>query len=140
MTSKDDYEVGYGRPPEQTRFQKSQSGNPKGRPKGSRSVSAIIAAALAEKVVITENGRRKSISKLEAAFKQLANKAAGGDRHAAKLAIDILHQSEVRDEARAAGVPVSAEIRAASDLAILAAIRERAVVAPPPPPDDGHDD
>lgn len=31
-----DYEVGYGKPPAETRFKKGQSGNPNGRPKGSR--------------------------------------------------------------------------------------------------------
>lgn len=30
------YDVGYGRPPEETRFKKGQSGNPRGRPKGSK--------------------------------------------------------------------------------------------------------
>jgi hypothetical protein len=29
----DSYEVGYGKPPKQTRFQKGTSGNPSGRPK-----------------------------------------------------------------------------------------------------------
>jgi len=29
------YEVGYGRPPVHTRFRKGQSGNPRGRPRGS---------------------------------------------------------------------------------------------------------
>ncbi len=29
-----DYAVGYGKPPVETRFQKRQSGNPEGRPRG----------------------------------------------------------------------------------------------------------
>ena len=34
-TRKIDYEVGYGKPPKNTQFQKGVSGNPKGRPKKS---------------------------------------------------------------------------------------------------------
>ena len=37
MSSDDeDYEVGYGKPPKDSRFKLGQSGNPNGRPKGSR--------------------------------------------------------------------------------------------------------
>jgi len=32
-----DYAVGYGKPPVGTRFQKGQSGNPEGRPRGTKS-------------------------------------------------------------------------------------------------------
>jgi hypothetical protein len=32
----DDYEVGYGKPPEHAKFKKGKSGNPRGRPKVSR--------------------------------------------------------------------------------------------------------
>ena len=131
MTGNASYKVGYRRPPLESRFQRGVSGNPTGRPKGSRGVSAVIAAALAERVSVTENGRRRSITKLEAAVKQLANKAAGGDQRAAKLIIDLLHQAENRDEARAAGVPLSSQAQQATDLAILAAIRDRVVEADP---------
>ena len=37
---------------------------------------------LREKVVINENGRRKTITKFEASVKQLVNKAASGDLRA----------------------------------------------------------
>jgi hypothetical protein len=79
------YEVGYGRPPVSGQFQKGQSGNLAGRPKGRRNVASTIAAAFAERVTVTVNGRRRSMSKLEAACVQVANLAASGDRHALKL-------------------------------------------------------
>ena len=34
LTAKPGYEVGYGKPPKDTRFKPGQSGNPSGRPKG----------------------------------------------------------------------------------------------------------
>ena len=126
MTDSQDYEVGFGRPPATSQFQKGRSGNPSGRPKGSKNLSAVIAAVLSERVTVNQNGKRCSITKLEAAVTQLANKAAAGDGRAVKLIIEMLHQAEIRDEARADNSPVSADERRAQDLAILAAIRESA--------------
>ena len=74
--------VGYRRPPQHTQFRKGQSGNPKGRPKGSRALATIWLRAMNEKVTISENGQRRRITKQEAAIKQLANKAASGDKRA----------------------------------------------------------
>ena len=71
--------VGYRKPPAHTRFKKGQSGNPKGRPKGSLNLSTVLVRTLREQVVINEGGQRKTVTKLEAAVKQLANKAASGD-------------------------------------------------------------
>lgn len=73
------YDVGYGKPPAHSRFQRGQSGNPKGRPKGALNVVTVLNRTLSEKVVVVEHGKRRSITKLEAAFKQLVNKAAQGD-------------------------------------------------------------
>ena len=88
--------VGYGKPPESTRFKKGVSGNPKGRPKGSLNVATAFMKALREKVVINENGRRKTVTKMEAALKQLVNKAASGDRHCCQLLIDLARDAEAK--------------------------------------------
>jgi hypothetical protein len=73
------YEIGFGKPPKHTRFRKGLSGNPKGRPKGRRNLATVLERTLQERVVINENGVRRTVTKLEAAVKQLVNKAAAGD-------------------------------------------------------------
>ena len=39
----DDYEVGYKKPPIHTRFKPGVSGNPKGRPKGTKNLATDLA-------------------------------------------------------------------------------------------------
>jgi hypothetical protein len=73
------YDVGFAKPPAQGRFRKGVSGNPKGRPKGKSNLATVLDRTLHEKVVINENGERKTVTKLEAAVKQMVNKAASGD-------------------------------------------------------------
>ena len=77
--NKKDYEVGYGKPPEGTRFAKGQSGNRKGRPKGSKNLTDIFLDTITELIPVTENGRTKSVNKFRVSMKQLMNKAASGD-------------------------------------------------------------
>ena len=89
MPTERQYTVGKGKPPEYTRFQKGQSGNPTGRRKGSKNVATLLEQVLNERVVVTENGKRKRITKLEAMLKQLANKAASGDHRAIKLLMPL---------------------------------------------------
>jgi hypothetical protein len=83
------YEVGYAKPPPYTRFRKGQSGNPKGRPKGLHSFARLARQAFNEKIAIKENGERRIITKLQAALKQLANKAASGDAAAIREVLRV---------------------------------------------------
>jgi len=94
------YDVGYGKPPVKTRFRKGQSGNPKGRLKGSRNFATVFIAAMSQPVTITEHGRRKRITKLDAAVTQLANDAARGDKKSIQLAFALLQALEPRIEAQ----------------------------------------
>jgi hypothetical protein len=89
-----DYEVGFGRPPKETRFRKGQSGNPKGRPKGKLNWSTVLERALHERVVINENGVRRTVTKLEAACTQVVNKAASGDLAALKQLAALIRSAE----------------------------------------------
>lgn len=119
-----DYEVGYGRPPKATQFQKGRSGNPKGRPRGSRNVSTLVQQAMGEMVAINQNGRRRKVSKLEAAFIQQANKAAGGDLKAVQLMVGLLDAGEARDRSEAAG-QLDPTARDSRDREVLAALKAR---------------
>jgi hypothetical protein len=88
--------VGYCNPPERTRFKKGQSGNRHGRPKGALNMATVLERTLRERVVINENGKRKTITKLEAAFKQLSNKAASGELKALQLLSALVRSAEDR--------------------------------------------
>ena len=88
--------VGYGNPPEHTRFKAGKSGNPRGRPKGTLNMATVLERTLRERVVINENGRRKTITKLEAAIKQLTNKAASGELKALQLLAALVRSAEER--------------------------------------------
>jgi hypothetical protein len=90
------FEVGYGKPPRNKRFQKGRSGNPQGRPKGTLNVATVLERTLRELVVINENGQRKTITKLQAAVKQLVNQAASGDLAALRQLMALVASAEER--------------------------------------------
>jgi len=76
---REDYEVGYGKPPRHTRFAKGQSGNPRGRPCGAKNFTTLLEEALDEPVTVTENGGRRKVSKRQAIVTQLVNRSATAD-------------------------------------------------------------
>jgi len=88
--------VGYRNPPEKSRFKPGQSGNPQGRPKGALNLATVLERTLRERVVIVENGKRKSVSKLEAAIKQLADQALSGNPKALQLLTTLVRSTEER--------------------------------------------
>jgi hypothetical protein len=81
---KKQFEVGYKRPPKAGQFVTGQSGNPKGRPRGSQNVASAFLKIARERVRVTINGHIRTITKLEAIMLQLVNKAMAGDVRAAK--------------------------------------------------------
>ncbi len=71
-----EYEIGYGKPPVASRFLPGQSGNPRGRQKGSKNGMALLKAELEAPVVLTENNKRVKTTKLGLIIKQVIKKAA----------------------------------------------------------------
>ena len=98
-----DYEIGYGKPPRETRFKQGQSGNVGGRPRGSKNLATIMLKELSERLTISENGRRRKITKREAIIKQVINKAMAGDPRLIQMLFNQMPILEARfEESRAA--------------------------------------
>jgi hypothetical protein len=95
-----DYTVGYGRPPQATKFTKGKTSNPRGRPKGSRTVGAILQDILRQKIAVTENGKTRRIAALEVMLRRLANDAMRSDAKAMKLLLALLDRYAETTEAK----------------------------------------
>jgi Family of unknown function (DUF5681) len=72
------YTVGYAKPPISTQFQREQSGNPMGRPKGTKRPKSSIARAALERNV-SEDGSNRKASVRQVAYERIGEKALAGD-------------------------------------------------------------
>jgi hypothetical protein len=86
--------AGYKNPPVKSRFQKGRSGNPRGRPKGSRNVDTVLSEVLNQQVTFKAGGRSKPINKGDALIKRLMNMASKGDRRAVDAVINLIGKIE----------------------------------------------
>ena len=84
--------VGPGRPPRHTRFKPGQSGNPNGRPKGSKNFATILQQQLRKKVTITVDGKPKRMAVQEVIARRLANDSMKGTTKAMELLIRLTSQ------------------------------------------------
>lgn len=83
---------GYGKPPKEHQFKPGQSGNPKGRARGSRGLKTDLGAELRSRVTITENGKTRRATKQQVMLKSLVAKAAKGDSKAAAQVLAMTMQ------------------------------------------------
>ena len=92
------YELGYRKPPRHSRFKPGQSGNPLGRPKGSRDLKSELEEELQEIIRITESGVPRRVSKQRGVLKSLVAKAVQGDSRAASLVLNLVLRLLGQDE------------------------------------------
>lgn len=95
----DDYEVGYGKPPKHTQFQKGRSGNPNGRPKATKKTQKAILEDIANRqVTMSVSGKQTSVTMLEAVYLRLADGALKGEKGAIKTFIELLRENGYFDK------------------------------------------
>ena len=127
-----DRDVGYGKPPRNSQFKRGQSGNPKGRPKGSRNFSTDLKATLEEPIRVTNHGKSQTVSTQQAALMRLREKALGGDVRALDSLIGLARLYNDDDEMAEAATRLSAtdaEILEAHDAKVL---RQAGMAEPQP--------
>ena len=107
-----DYDVGYGKPPKAHQFKKGQSGNPAGRPAGTKNLKTDLLEELSELMRIREGGKNRSVTKQRALIKTLIARGLGGNDRAAAKIIDLyLRVAGIELEASEAGVALSKDER-----------------------------
>jgi hypothetical protein len=91
------YAVGYRRPPKANQFRPGETGNPRGRPKGSRNIRTVLFDVIGKKIAVTENGQTRRLPALEVMLRRLVNDAVRNDPRAIKLIVSMLDRYEDRD-------------------------------------------
>ncbi len=108
-----DYDVGYCSPPKAHQFKPGQSGNRKGRPKGTKNLKTDLLEELGEMMKVREGDRERRISKQRALIKtQVARALKGNDRAAAKIIDLYLRVTGFEDDAADADLPLTENERA----------------------------
>jgi hypothetical protein len=92
------YKVGYGKPPEETRFKAGQSGNPAGRPVGRKSARAIFEEVLLEPREVRLGGTRAMVTSIEALFRDMRARAFRGDARARADLLKLAEKHGLLDE------------------------------------------
>ncbi|MCO6050511.1 DUF5681 domain-containing protein [Mesorhizobium sp. RP14(2022)] len=84
-----DYAVGYGRPPEHTRFKPGQSGNSRGRPKKDATLRGAVLEELLRRRTVRIDGKEQRLTQLEIIAKQLVKQGMEGRSSALKELIKL---------------------------------------------------
>ena len=135
-----DYEVGYGKPPQETRFRKGQSGNPAGRRKGSRGLKADLHDELNARLTISIAGKKVKDTTQRLMLRTLATRAASGNVQATRLLVDLIMQVFGPGDRGGEAQSLSAMDRALLDRALARIDAGNDAPAEPAPDDDGMED
>ncbi len=114
--SNGEYDVGYKKPPKKGQFKPGESGNPAGRPKGTKNLKTDLQEEMSEKISVMERGNQVTYTKQQALVKTLSTKALKGDLRAINTLISLMNRLLVDEEdAIAEEKPVSTSDQALFD-------------------------
>ncbi len=97
------YDVGYGKPPKENQFKKGKSGNPNGRPRGSKNkpksvtddrLKAMILEEVYREIPINDETGTMTMPIVQAGLRSMTVKAAKGDYRSLKLMTELVDQAE----------------------------------------------
>src|SRR5579864_9325458 len=88
------YDVGYGKPPHHTRFQKGQSGNPGGRPRGTERVKQLALDEAYREVAVDEDGEAITMPAIQAVIRAQLALAAKGNGPAQRAVLKMVQEIE----------------------------------------------
>lgn len=126
-----EYEVGYRKPPKSNRFKPGQSGNPRGRSKGTRNLKTDLTEELGETILVQEGGEPRKLSKQRAVVKSLVNRTLKGDARAANSLLSMMMR--LLDTGEGAEADGSDDLHD-DELAILEAYKRRISESAPEKP------
>ena len=84
------YDGGYKKLPKAGQFQRGQSGNPKGRPSGTKNLATDLQEELSTTITVVVGNKEQRISKQRALIKALSTKALKGDIRAMNTLIRMI--------------------------------------------------
>ncbi len=107
------HEVGYGKPPQEHQFRPGQSGNPKGRPVGSKNkppamptrIKDIILQEAYRSVPVRDGEEQVSMPIVQASLRAMGIRAVKGDTRAQWQLARLAQQAEAQQSASASRAP-----------------------------------
>jgi hypothetical protein len=96
--SENGYKVGFGKPPLERRFRPGQSGNPKGRAKGTKNLRTLLEEELHRSVKVKEDGKARQLTLGQVIAKRVTTQAAGGNLRAAEILLRLTSASTSNPE------------------------------------------
>jgi hypothetical protein len=92
------YKTGYRRPPTEHQFKPGQSGNRKGRPKGSKNTATLLREILDRKIEVRSSSTVRKISVREAMLTRFTESALKGDTKSAAFLLQRYDAGETAHE------------------------------------------